>query len=478
MTAAGRAEFGVWGLGVMGTGLALHAAETGLSVVAHDHDGQRITALSRVASGNAPTGASDAREFVAALRTPRQVLLAVPAGDAVEASLAALSPHLSEDDVIVDGGNSHYADTERRQHELAARGLHLAGCGISGGAQGARHGASLMFGGSSHAWDVFEPVARALAAPGTDGVCAARLGPGGAGHFAKMVHNGIEYAEMQLIAESYDLLRAGLGLSAERLAETYATWNEGPLRSFLVELTARLFKVSDPQTDRPLIDLVQDSAAQTGTGRWSLQFALESDVAVPTLSAAVDARTLSVQRELRQAAQGCLAAPARSRLPGDEQGWIDAARDALSGARLCAHSQGMALIAAGNRAHGWNIDRAELTRVWGGGSILASELLSTLRAAWGGFSGDDLVLAGPPAAVLAAAQPGWRAVIAAAAERGIPLPATAASLAWHDTLCAEHLPQNLVAAQRDAFGAHAFVRSDHPESGPVHGDWALPRSHS
>jgi len=455
----------------MGSGLALHAAETGLSVVVHDLAAERTEAVPRDAtSAQRTVAAAEANEFVAALAQPRRVLLCVPAGGPVDASLATLLPHLSAGDVVVDGGNSHWRDTERRQAEAAMHAVEFAGCGISGGVAGARHGASWMFGGSEPAWQAFEPIAQALAASGTDGPCAARLGPGGAGHFAKMVHNAIEYGEMQLIAESYGLLREGLGLGADRLAVICSSWNEGPLRGYLMGLTARLFKVPDPETDRPLVDLVQDSAAQTGTGRWSVQFALESGVPVPTLSAAVDARTLSAQHDLRRASRQTLSTPMGSRLTGDEQGWIDAARDALIASRLCAHAQGMALIEAGNETHGWSIDRTELMRVWSAGSILSSELLAMAPA--------TPAFTEAHAELLADTQPRWRAAVAAAAERGIPMPATAASLAWHDSLAAERLPQNLVAAQRDAFGAHAFLRSDHPERGPVHGNWTTPLSHS
>jgi 6-phosphogluconate dehydrogenase len=462
----------------MGAGLAAHAAEADLSVVVHDLSPERAERLLREATNaRRIVAAKDAEQFVAALARPRRVLLLVPAGEPVDASLATLLPHLSAGDVVVDGGNSHWRDTERRQADAAARDVQWSGCGISGGLAGARHGASMMFGGSEAAWQAFEPVARVLAASGPDGPAAARVGPGGAGHFAKMVHNAIEYGEMQLIAEGYGLLREGLGLGADRLAVICSSWNEGPLRGYLMALTARLFKVSDPETDRPLVDLVQDSAAQTGTGRWSVQFALESGLPAPTIAAAVDARALSAQHELRRASRESLGTPMGARLTGDEQGWIDAARDALIASRACAHAQGMALIDAGNTAHDWSIDRAELARVWSHGSILAGTWLSTVRDAYRADPAPaDLLLAPPVAETLAECQPRWRAAVAAAAERGIPMPATAASLAWHDSLAAARLPQNLVAAQRDAFGAHAFLRSDHPERGPVHVDWDSPPS--
>ncbi len=470
--ASQQADFGVWGLGVMGGNLALNVADHGFVVALWNRSPAKVDELLAAHSGGNLLGCRSPQDFVAALEPPRRILLMVPAGPAVDASIETLAPLLHGGDILVDGGNSHFTDTRRREAVLRERRIAFVGCGISGGEEGARHGPSLMAGGDPVAYARLAPVLEAIAARATAGPCVALVGPDGAGHFVKMVHNGIEYGDMQLLAESYDLLRRGLGLRAAALAEVYEAWNRGPLESFLLELTARIFRVRDAATGRPLVEQVLDAASQKGTGRWTVQAALELGVPVPTLAAAVDARTISSDRAGRLAAAARLAGPPAEPLPGDEDAWIDAIHDALHASRLCAWAQGCRLVAGANAPHGWAIDCAELARIWSGGCIIRARLLDDVARAFRSDPGlANLALDPGVSATLQQCEPGWRRAVAAAAQRGIPAPAMAASLSWYDAMRSADLPQNLTQAQRDAFGAHTFVRRDAPGAGPVHADW-------
>jgi len=474
----GLADVGVWGLGTMGANLALNAAEHGFRVALGNRTPERAARLAAT-HAREPWGANlhacaGAADFVAALEPPRRVLLLVPAGAAVDESIEVLLPHLHGGDVLADGGNSLWSDTRRRQVGLRERRVAFVGLGVSGGEQGARRGPSLMGGGDPVAWARLEPVLEAIAARGAFGACFTRVGPDGAGHFAKMVHNGIEYADMQLLAESCDLLRRGLGLSAAQAADVFAEWNKGPLESFLLDLAARVLRRRDARTGRPLVDLVLDAAAQKGTGRWTVQVAGELSVPVPTLAAAVDARTLSADRAARQAAAARLSGPGGGSAPLAEarDGWIEGVRQALTAGRLCAWAQGFQLLAAASHAHDWSLQPAELARIWTGGCILRARVLNAIRQAFLDQPGlSNLALAPEFARALAEAQLGWRAVVATGAQHGLPLPALSASLSWYDTVRAAELPTYLIQAQRDAFGAHRFVRRDDPEGKPTHAEW-------
>lgn len=471
------ADLGVFGLGTMGANLALNAASRGFRVALANRTPARAAELAGAHAGE-PWGANllpcaDAAAFVAALEPPRRILLMVPAGAAVDETLAALLPHLHGGDVLVDGGNSLWSDTRRRQGELRERHVAFVGLGVSGGEEGARHGPALMGGGDAIAWARLEPVLEAIAARSDLGPCFTLVGPDGAGHFAKMVHNGIEYAEMQLLAEACDLLRRGLGLTAEQAADAFGEWNRGPLESFLLELAARVLRVRDARGGGPLVDQVLDAAAQKGTGRWTVQAALELSVPVPTIAAAVDARTLSSDRAARLVAAERLDGPGgRAPLAEPRDGWVDGVRQAYAAARRCAWAQGFQLLAAASRAHDWSLEPAELARAWTAGCILRARLLREVRQAFLDQPHlSNLLLAPSFAAVLAEAQPSWRAVVTKGLAHGLPLPALSASLAWYDTVRAAELPTYLVQAQRDAFGAHGFVRRDDPQGGTVHADW-------
>jgi 6-phosphogluconate dehydrogenase len=396
----------------------------------------------------------------------------VTAGEAVDQMLGQLEPLLSPGDIVIDGGNSWFEDTRRREKAFAAKGLRFVGMGVSGGEEGARHGPSLMPGGPREAWEELRPFLEAIAARTDTGPCVTHVGPDGAGHFVKMVHNGIEYADMQLLAEAYDVMRRGLGFGAEQLAGAFTDWNRGIAESFLLETTVKVLRKRDPETGRPLVDLVLDKAGQKGTGRWTVQVALELGVPVPAIAAALDARVLSSLKEERVAASRHLAGPWES-LSGEERmGLAQWVHDALYAARVATYAQGMRLIQAASTQYGWDVSLGELARIWRGGCIIRARLLTPLREAFlAQPSLPNRMVAPAFARMLEAKAPAWRRAVAVAVRLGIPVPVTAAALAYFDSYRTAELPQNLTQAQRDAFGAHTYQRKDAPEAGFVHTDW-------
>ena len=466
--------FGMIGLGTMGRNLALNIEEHGVPTVVWNLETDWMEAFVRDHSGKRFTGARTLEEFVAALDRPRRIMMMVPAGRPVDEMIAKLAPLVDAGDILIDGGNSHFDDTRRREAALREKQLHFVGCGVSGGEEGARFGPSIMPGGSDAAWSRIRDVLEAIAATTEAGPCVTHVGPDGAGHFVKMVHNGIEYGDMQIIAETYDVLHRGLGLSTGEAGDVFGAWNRGTLESFLVELTAQVCRVTDAETGRPLVDVVEDKAGQKGTGKWTAQIALDLGVAIPTIAAALDARVLSSLKAERVAASAVYAetgvrAPFAAR---DPRTWIDDLRDAMQGARVCSYAQGMALIAAGSAQYHWNVNLAEMARIWKGGCIIRARLLDPVRAAFtANPSLPNLLVDAAIAADLQRAAAGWRRVVAAAATAGIPVPAIGASLAYVDSYRTARLPQNLTQAQRDAFGAHKYERIDRP--GFLHSDWQL-----
>ena len=464
--------FGMIGLGTMGRNLALNIEEHGFPTVVWNLETDWMEAFVREHPGKRFTGARTLEEFVAALDRPRRIMMMVPAGQPVDEMIAKLAPLADAGDILIDGGNSHFVDTRRREAALRERQLNFVGCGVSGGEEGARFGPSIMPGGSDAAWSRVRDVLEAIAATTEAGPCVTHVGPDGAGHFVKMVHNGIEYGDMQIIAETYDVLHRGLGLSTGEAGDVFAEWNRGTLESFLVELTAQVCRVTDAETGRPLVDVIEDKAGQKGTGKWTAQIALDLAVAIPTISAALDARVLSSLKAQRVAASA-LYADTDVRAPfasGDRRKWIDDLRDALHGARVCSYAQGMALIAAGSAQYNWNVNLAEMARIWKGGCIIRARLLDPVRAAFTADRSLPNLLVDPAiAAELQRAATGWRRVVAAAATAGIPVPALGASLAYFDSYRTARLPQNLTQAQRDAFGAHKYERIERP--GFVHSNW-------
>jgi 6-phosphogluconate dehydrogenase len=456
----------------MGSNLALNFESRGYQVAVWNLESEWVDDFVHAHQGARFTGTKTLQELASALERPRRIVMMIPAGEPVEMTIGKLQPLLERGDVLVDGGNSWFEDTRRREAQLRPTGLHFVGCGVSGGEEGARHGPSLMPGGSDEAWAALHEGLERIAAVTEAGPCVTHVGADGAGHFVKMVHNGIEYGDMQLIAESWDILRRGLGMSAGETADVFTKWNEGPLGSFLIELTAQVCRVTDPETGRPLVDVVQDKAGQKGTGRWTAQVALDLGVAIPTIASAIDARVLSSQKNERIAAERVLSGPdARAPFAAtDRQQTIDDLASALYAARICAYAQGMALIRQGAERYKWRINLAEIARIWKGGCIIRARLLDSVRTA---FTNNppliNLLTDESIARLMRSSQDGWRRVVAQSAHAGIPMPAHAASLAYFDSYRTARLPQNLTQAQRDAFGAHKYERVDRP--GSVHSQW-------
>jgi 6-phosphogluconate dehydrogenase len=467
----GLSRFGVFGLAVMGQNLARNMARRGTSVAVYNRTKARTDQFMAHYGDEGPfQAAATPAELVACLERPRRILLMVKAGTPVDEAIAELSPHLEPGDILIDGGNSLYTDTERRVREVEARGLHYLGMGVSGGEEGALNGPSLMPGGTRQAYEAVEPILKSIAAVADGEPCCAYIGPGGAGHYVKMVHNGIEYADMQLIAESYDLLRRLQGLEPPQLAEIFAEWNDGELQSFLVEITAKVLAKKDERTGRSLVDVILDEAEQKGTGRWTSQSALELGVPATAITAAVFARVISALREQRLTASRVLhpspleAAIAEDRLVTD-------VRQALGAGMIVAYAQGFELMAAASSEFGWQLNLSSVATIWRGGCIIRARLLEPIRQA---FSADpdlaNLLLAPYFTEAVGASQPGWRRVVGLTAEAGVAAPAFSAALAYYDGYRSARTPANLIQGLRDYFGAHSYRRIDLP--GSFHVRWA------
>ena len=474
-------KIGVVGLGVMGSNLARNIAGKGFPVAGYDLDAAKTSAFTSGQSPNTGIGGADAPDkLMALLERPRRVLMMVPAGAPVDSVIAHLRPHLQKDDILIDGGNSFFRDTDRRADDLEAAGFRFLGMGVSGGEEGALRGPSMMPGGPREAWEAVAPILEAIAARAEDGdACVAYMGPRGAGHYVKMVHNGIEYGDMQLIAEIYDLLSRGAGLSARELASIFASWNEGELRSYLVEITARVLERVDEETGRPLVDLILDEAQQKGTGKWMSQNAFDVGAPIPTVNAAVEARLLSALKSERvvaskvlhgpsaeASAQG-LSAVARS---AQADRLVDAARQALYVCKITSYAQGMALLRQASAEYGYDINPGEVARIWRAGCIVRAALLSDIRAAFAGNANlINLMLDPGFSEALNSRHAALRHVVQIAIALGIPVPAMSASLAYYDAYRSARLPANLTQAQRDFFGAHTYRRID--RDGVFHTEW-------
>ncbi len=472
------AQFGVIGLGVMGQNLALNIADHGRSVAVWNLEPEWVSRFVSANESRAIVGNADLAQFVQSLERPRRMLMMIKAGDPVDEMLERIAPLLSPGDILIDGGNSFFKDTQRREAAMRARGLNFFGMGVSGGEEGARNGPSLMPGGDESAYEHVKSTLESIAAKTSSGPCVTYVGADGAGHFVKMVHNGIEYGDMQLIAEAYDLLRHALGLSAPEIAEVFAAWNRGPLASYLIEISAGILTAIDPETHQPLVDVILDKAGQKGTGKWTAQIALDLGIPIPTISAAIDARALSSMKDERVVASAQYGRTA-ARCTGDRDALISSIGDALYASKICSYAQGMSLIAAGAREWNWKISLREIARIWKGGCIIRALLLDPIMQAFEQQPGlDNLLLDRGFQAKISAALPAWRSVVSQSILLGIPAPAFSASLAYFDAYTAARLPQNLTQAQRDFFGAHTYQRTDRPEAGFVHSDWnaLIPRS--
>jgi len=466
------AKIGMIGLAVMGENLAMNIERNGFPIAVFNRDPAKVDSFVARAQGKQVIPTKSPEEFVRSLERPRKAILLVKAGAPVDWTIDQIKPFMEKGDIIIDGGNSYFVDTERREKALKAEGLNFIGSGVSGGEKGALWGPSLMPGGDRNAYEQIRPIWEAIAAKVDDGPCVTYIGPGGAGHFVKMVHNGIEYGDMQLIAEAYDIMRNVLGLEAAEMADIFDEWNRGDLESFLIEITAKILRVNDPDTGKPLVDLILDKAGQKGTGKWTSEVALDLGIVVPTIDAAIDTRTLSSRKEERIEASKQISGPPRAKYTGDKRAMIDAIHDALYASKICSYAQGMNLIRAGSEKWNWNINLGEVARIWKGGCIIRAQFLDKIKQAYQRRQDlPNLVLDPNFRAWVEEAQPNWRLAVTTAMQHGVPVLAMACSLSYFDMYRTENLPLNLTQAQRDFFGSHTYERIDKPELGPVHTEW-------
>lgn len=464
-----KAKIGVVGLAVMGQNLVLNIEGKGHAVVAYNRTADRTRALAERSRGRKVHPAYSLEGFVKALERPRAVLVMVKAGPAVDEVLEELYPLLDEGDVVIDGGNSHFADTERRLKAAEERGLFYLGTGISGGESGALHGPSIMVGGHRQGYEQVEALLESIAARGPEGACCGYLGPGSAGHYVKMIHNGIEYAIMETLAEAYDLMKRGLGMSPAEMADTLADWNRGDLGSYLVEITERVLRETDPETGRPLVELIVDTAQQKGTGKWSSQSALDIGSPTPTIAASVFARMISAIRAERIEAEKVLTGPA-PRLEGDRRALLEEVQSAVYLTTVAAYAQGFRQLRDASRERGYNLNLAEVARVWMAGCIIRAKLLAPIRDALAAEAGLPLLLLAQPfLSDWNASNGALRHVVIEAHARGIPVPAMSSALDFVDAYRTGRLPANLTQAQRDYFGSHTYERLDRP--GTFHTRW-------
>ncbi|MDM7831351.1 NADP-dependent phosphogluconate dehydrogenase [Cellulomonas edaphi] len=475
-TSVGTAQIGVTGLAVMGRNLARNFARNGFTVAIHNRSYAKTASLVDDHGDEGTFVPSESvADFVASLERPRKVVIMVKAGAPTDAVIDELVPYLEEGDIVVDAGNAHFPDTIRRENALREKGLHFVGSGVSGGEEGALLGPSIMPGGTAKSYESLGPILEKISAT-VDGVpCCTYVGPDGAGHFVKMVHNGIEYADMQLIAEAYDLLKQGLGASAAEIGQIFAEWNTGDLESFLIEITADVLQHVDAETGAAFVDIVLDQAEQKGTGRWTVQNGLDLGVPITGIAEATFARALSGSVPQRKAAVGTLQAHAEPWDVTDRDAFIEDVRLALYASKVVAYSQGFDQIAAASEQFGWNIDRGAMARIWRGGCIIRARFLNRITEAYERDAQLPLLLADEyfTGAVGNGVQ-AWRRIVAGAALHGVPTPAFSSSLAYYDGVRAERLPAALIQAQRDFFGAHTYRRTD--RDGTFHTEWSLDRS--
>jgi 6-phosphogluconate dehydrogenase len=462
-------HFGLTGLATMGANLARNVAHHDIPVAVHNRTTSRMERFMEEHGSEGPlSGHGSTEEWIGALVRPRVVMSMVQAGPATDAVIEDIVPHLDEGDILIDGGNANFRDTQRRHQQLSERKLHFLGVGVSGGEEGALNGPSIMPGGDAAAYDEsVKPIFERIAASVDGTPCCTYVGPDGAGHYVKMVHNGIEYADMQLIAESYDLLRHGAGLQVEEIAERFRRWNDSELESFLIEIAARVLAKQDEATGQPLVDVILDAAEQKGTGRWTAQNALELGVVLTGITEAVFARALSALKEQRVHAADILRGPSSS---GTDSSLVDDLEHALYASKIVAYAQGFSQMAAAAEDEGWDIDLGSMATIWRGGCIIRARFLDRIREAYDHEPGlSNLMLADFFSEALAEAQDPWRRVVARAAQLGIPTPAFSSSLAYYDGYRRSHGPAGLIQGLRDLFGAHTYRRLD--REGTFHTMW-------
>lgn len=469
-----EADIGLCGLAVMGSNLALNLADHGHTVAVYNRTVEKTLAFaaSDEAKGKKIIPCRTLEELVGAIRKPAPIIMMIKAGDAVDSQIAQLAPLLSSGDILMDGGNSFFLDTMRRSREMTAKGLGYLGVGISGGEEGARNGPSIMPGGDPAAYDRVAGMLTDISAKVDGKPCCAYIGPDAAGHYVKMVHNGIEYADMQLIAEAYYFLRHVVGMGYPEMRDVFAEWNRGELSSYLVEITADILGRVDAETGKPMCEVILDRAGQKGTGAWTSESALKLGVPTPSIVEAVFARSLSALKEERVVASGMLPGPGKTDA-GDKAALVAAMRDALYGAKICCYAQGFALLSAASREYSWDLDLGEISMLWRGGCIIRAVFLARIRDAYARERGLANLLLDPYFTdAIAQAQRGWREVAARAAYAGVPVPAFASALSYYDSYRTGTLWANMIQAQRDYFGAHTYERVDKP--GSFHTDWINP----
>ena len=470
-----KSDFGLIGLAVMGQNLILNVASRGFSASVYNRTvGTMTEFINGPAQGSGIQGYEDLEGFVASLERPRKVMLMVQAGFPVDAVIEQLVPLLEEGDLIIDGGNSLFTDSERRAKQLGEKGLRFIGTGVSGGEEGALKGPSIMPGGDESSWAIVRPVFEAIAAKVDGEPCVTHIGPGGSGHFVKMVHNGIEYGDMQLICEAYNLFKSS-GFTAEELAKIFDTWNAGDLESYLIQITSKILEQKDPETGKPVVDIVMDRAGQKGTGRWTVMSGVENGIVISTINAAVEARILSSMKEQRVIAASQLRGPSAEDC--NDSGWskeelIGKVEAALHASKIISYAQGLDLMKKVGIAHEWDLNLGSIARIWRGGCIIRARFLNRITEAYsrepdlGNLMLDDYFKE-----ILNRSEKAWREVICLAVRRGIPVPAFSASLGYYDSFRSERLPANLLQAQRDFFGAHTYERVDRPAGEYFHTDW-------
>lgn len=467
-----QADIGLIGLAVMGQNLVLNMSDHGIQVAVYNRSTEKVDAfLAGGAQGKSITGHHSIAELVAQLKSPRRVMLLVKAGAAVDQTIAAITPHLDPGDIIIDGGNSHFPDSNRRFEELKQKGIYFIGSGVSGGEEGARFGPSIMPGGDERAWPAVRDIFQSIAAKVEDKPCCEWVGPAGSGHFVKMVHNGIEYGDMQLIAEAYDLLHRGLGMGAEGLHSVFSDWNQGLLDSYLIEITADIFTVKDADGS-PLLDKILDAAGQKGTGKWTAMNALDNGTPLTLITEAVYARALSARKSERLAA-GAAYKSQPTAVAGDREVAVSAIHDALYASKIISYAQGFMLMRQAAVDFDWPLNYGGVALMWRGGCIIRSRFLDNIKQAYDKDPQlENLLLDDFFMEQIQRALPGWRTTVKMAVDAGIPVPAMSSALAFFDGYCSGTLPANLIQAQRDYFGAHTYERVDRERGERFHTDWA------
>jgi len=465
-----KQQIGVIGLAVMGKNLALNIESKGFSVSVFNRSPEKTNDLLKEAEGKNLTGAFTIEEFVESLESPRKILIMVQAGKATDATIEQLLPHLDQGDIIIDGGNAYFPDTQRRSKELEEKGFRFIGAGVSGGEEGALKGPAIMPGGQESAYQLVEPILTAISAKVGNDACSTYIGPDGAGHYVKMVHNGIEYGDMQLIGEAYHLLKSVLNVSVEELHEIFTEWNQGELDSYLIEITADIFSKYDPETGKPMVDVILDAAGQKGTGKWTSQSALDLGVPLSMITESVFSRFLSAMKDERVAASKILNGPATEAFSGDKKAFIENVRKALFASKIVSYAQGFAQMRAASDEYGWDLKYGNIAMIFRGGCIIRSQFLQNIKEAYDKDAALKNLLLDPYFQnIVESYQGAWREVIAAAVKQGIPVPGFSSALSYYDSYRTERLPANLLQAQRDYFGAHTFKRVD--KEGSFHFQW-------